>query len=133
MNGKNAVVKGGLHSFLFEIARVSKTSGPHFSVRNSYGGYIIEHHSGRWRATADDAFSTITVETDDGQRLVITNDVMALGDAQVDQICAVGYRCFDAEEIRRRVALSVLAWMALESASVAAVAKAVTAATGEPP
>jgi hypothetical protein len=127
------VVKGGLHSFLFEIARVSKTSGPHFGVSYRYGDYLIEHHGGRWRATADAMFSTITVETDDSRRLVIVNDVMMLGDAQVDQICAAGYRCFDAQEIRRRVALSVLAWWALEGIGIEAVTNAVTAVTGESP
>ncbi len=127
------IIKGGLHSFLFEIARVSKTSGPHFNVRDSYDGYVVEHHGGRWRVTADVAFTTITVETDDGQRLVVSGDVMTLNGAQVDQICAVGYRCFDAKEIRCRVALSVLAWLALEGESIEAVAKAVSAVTGEPP
>jgi len=58
---------------------------------------------------------------------------MTLGDVQVDQICAVGYRCFDAQEIRRRIALSVLTWWALEAEGIEAVAKAVTAVTGEPP
>ncbi len=127
------IVKGGLHSFLFEIGRVSKTFGPHFTVQRSWDGYVIEHHGGRWRATADIAFVTITVETDDGQRLVVSGDVMTLNGAQVDQICAVGYRCFDAQEIRRRVALSVLAGVALEGEGIEAVAKAVSAVTGEPP
>ncbi len=127
------IVKGGLHSFLFEIGRVSKTSGPHFTVRDSWDGYVIGHHGGRWRAVADVAFATITVETDDGQRLVVAGDAMMLNGAHVDQICAVGYRCFGAQEIRRRVALSVLAWWALEGAGIEAVVKAVTAALGEPP
>ena len=121
-----ATVRGGLHSFMFEIARISKTSGPHFSVEKTYDGYVIRHHNGRWTVVTDGAFATITVETDDGQRLRIDGDVMTLGDAQqVDQICAVGYRCFDAQEIRRRVAVSVLAW-ALRS-DVELVAKAVSA------
>jgi len=128
-----ATAKGGLHSFLFEIARVSKTFGPHFDVRDTYDGYIVEHHGGRWRAAADAAFSAITVETDDGQRLRVDGGVMALGGEQIDQICAAGYRCFDAQEIRRRVALSVLAWAALEGEGLEAVAKAVSAVTGEPP
>jgi hypothetical protein len=127
------IVKGGLHSFLFEIGRISKTSGPHFSVQDSYDGYVIVHHGGRWRITTDSTFSVITVETGDGQRLHIDGDVMTLNNTQVDQICAVGYRCFDAQEIRRRVALSVLAWWALEGEGIEAVAKAVTAVTGEPP
>jgi hypothetical protein len=128
------IVKGGLHSFLFEIARVSKTSGPHFVVHESFGGYVVEHHGGRWRAVADAAFSTIVVQTDEGQELRVDGDVMTLGDAQVDQICAAGYRCFNAQEIRRRVALSVLAWMALSgNNSRDAVAKAVAAVTEEPP
>jgi hypothetical protein len=127
-------VKGGLHSFLYEVARVSKTFGPHFIVRSSCDGYVIEHHGGRWRAVADASFSTITVQTDDGQRLRIDGDVMTVGDTQVEQICAAGYRCFDAQEIRRRAALSVLAWTALrDSSDVDAVAKAVAAVTGEPP
>ncbi len=128
-----SIVKGGLHSFLFEIGRVSKTFGPHFTVWSSWDGYVIEHHGGRWRATANIAFTAITVETDDGQRLCIDGEAMTLNGAQVDQICAVGYRCFDAQEIRRRVALSVLAWAALEGEDIEAVAKAVSAVTGEPP
>jgi hypothetical protein len=127
------IVKGSLHSFLFEAARVSKTSGPHFSVWSSYGGYVIEHHGGRWRAVADVSFSAIIVETDDGQLLRLDGDVMTLNGAQVDQICATGYRCFDVQEIRLRVALSVLAWWALEGEGVEAVAKAATAVMGEPP
>ncbi len=127
------IVKGGLHSFLFEIARVSKTSGPHFTVRDLYGEYVIEHHGGRWRAVTDMTFTVITVETDDGQQLRIDGDMMMLNGTQTDQICATGYRCFDAQEVRRRVALSVLAWWALEGAGIEAVVKAVTAALGEPP
>jgi hypothetical protein len=118
---------------LFEIARVSKTSGPHFVVHESFGGYVVEHHGGRWRAVADAAFSSISVQTDDGQELRIDGDVMTVGGAQVDQICAAGYRCFNAQEIRRRVALSVLAWWALEGTGIEEVTKAVTAVTGEPP
>jgi len=127
------VVRGGLHSFLFEVARVSKTSGPHFDVVSTYDGYIIRHHNGRWKVATDATFSAITVETDDGQQLRIDGDVMTLNDVQVDQICAVGYRCFDAQEIRRRVAISTLAWAALESKGIEPVAKAVSAAVGEPP
>jgi len=127
------IVRGGLHSFLFEIGRVSKTSGPHFDVLYHYGEYVIKHHNRRWRAVADDAFSVITVETDDGQRLRIDGDVMTLNDVQVDQICAVGYRCFDAQEIRRRVAISILAWAASMLSPSRPVAKAVSAAIGEPP
>jgi len=127
------IVKGGLHSFLFEIGRISKTSGPHFGVRDSYDGYVIVHHGGRWHVATDAAFSVITVETGDGQRLRIDGGAMMLGDVQTDQICAVGYRCFDAQEIRRRVALSVLTWWALEGEGIEAVAKAASAVTGEPP
>jgi hypothetical protein len=126
-------VRGGLHSFLFEIGRVSKTAGPHFDVEDTYDGYLVRHHLGRWRAAADVTFSVITVESDDGQRLRIDGGVMMLGDVQVDQICAAGYRCFDAQEIRRRVAVSVLAWAALEDRGIETVAKAVSAVTGEPP
>ena len=133
VSGMVVTVRGGLHSFLFEIGRVSKTSGPHFDVQHRYGEYVIRHHNGRWRAVADGTFSVITVETDDGQRLRIDGDVMTLNDAQVDQICAVGYRCFDAQEIRRRIALSFLAWAALEGEGIEHVAKAVSAAIGEPP
>ncbi len=127
------IVKGGLHSFLFEIARVSKTSGPHFTVQRSWDGYVIEHHGGRWRVTADVAFVTITVETDDGQQLRIDGDVMTVNGMQTEQVCAVGYRCFDAQEIKRRTALSILAWVALGYLDRGVVAKALTAVTGEPP
>jgi hypothetical protein len=128
-------VKGGLHSFLFEIGRVGKTTGPHFDVWSTYDGYLIRHYSGRWKATTDYTFSVITIETDDGQQLRIDSGViMMLGDTQVDQVCAVGYRCFDAQEIRRKVALSVLAWAALEDdESIEPVVNAVAAVTGEPP
>jgi hypothetical protein len=128
------VVKGGLHSFVFEIARVSKSAGPHFSVWHHHDGYVIEHHNGKWRVLTDAAFSAITVETDDGQLLSIAVDTMTLDGIQVDQICAVGYHCFDAKEIRRRVALSILAWAALEGGeSIKAVVNAVSTITGEPP
>ena len=66
VSGMVITVKGGLHSFLFEIGRVSKTSGPHFDVQYRYGEYVIKHHNGRWRAVANGTFSVITVETDDG-------------------------------------------------------------------
>ncbi|MFZ8840921.1 MAG: hypothetical protein ACO2PM_18795 [Pyrobaculum sp.] len=62
-----------------------------------------------------------------------TADTMMLNNTQVDQIRAVGYRCFDAQEIRRRVALSVLAWWALEGAGIEEVAKAAAAVMGESP
>ena len=104
---------GGLHSFLYEIARFSRVLGPHYRfnyLRHSrHYCCIIEHHNGRWKAYVESIIATITIKTADGNELVIDEDnKMYFNGKLVKELCAPGYRCFAAEEIRRRVAVAGL-------------------------
>jgi hypothetical protein len=101
------VVLGSLHSFLFEIARVSKKS-LHFEVQQTPHGYVIEHHRGRWRAYVET--EGVRVEADDGHVLTATKEEMRLDGERVDEICAPGYRCFNSEDVVHMAAYSIALW-----------------------
>jgi hypothetical protein len=127
-------VVGDLHSFLYEIARFSKTLGPHYRVH----GYprVIEHHNGRWTVFVESIVSKITVKTASGDVLVVDEDnKMYLNGELVKELCAPGYRCFAAEEIRKRVAVASLLWefWELRISNEEELAKFAEALLGEPP
>jgi hypothetical protein len=108
---QNQTVTGDLHSFLYEIARFSKTMGPHYHFKYHRARYccIVEHHNGRWTAYVESIVSKITIKTSDGNTLVIDEDnKMYLNGVLVKELCAPGYQCFTAEEIRRRIAVAGL-------------------------
>jgi hypothetical protein len=106
--GERRVVTGGIHSFLTEIARISKTSSLHFDVRQTPRGYIIEHHWGRWRVFVE--AGGVRVETDDGHVLTATKEEMVLNGERVDEICAPGDRCYTAKDVIHLAVYSVALW-----------------------
>ena len=108
---QNQIATDDLHSFLYEIARFSKTVGPHYYFKYPRAHYccIIEHHDGKWIAYVESIVSKITIKTAGGDVLVIDEDnKMYLNGELVKELCAPGYRCFTAEEIRRRIAVAGL-------------------------
>jgi hypothetical protein len=107
MSEGRKVVTGGIHSFLFEILRASKTS-LHYTVRQSPHGYVIEHHWGRWRVYVDDLGAR--VESDDGHVLTVTRDILLLDGERAEEICAPGYRCFTARDVLQLVVHSIALW-----------------------
>jgi len=131
-------VTGDLHSFLYEIARFSKTLGPHYRVYHKYPRYccVIEHHNGRWTAFVESIVSKITVKTASGSTLIVDEDnKMYLNGELVKELCAPGYHCFTAEEIRKRVAVAGLLWefWELRISNEEELAKFAEALLGEPP
>ena len=54
-------VKGGLHSCICELGRVTKTRGFHYSVVKRKGQTIIKHHGGKWKVTIEPDEHTIVV------------------------------------------------------------------------
>lgn len=101
-------VSGGLHSFLFEIGRVSKTSSLHFAVQQILDGYVIEHHLGRWKAFVE--AGGVRVEADDGHVLAATKEEMRLDGERVDEVCAPGDRCYTAKDVVHLAVYSVALW-----------------------
>ncbi len=108
MGIERRVVLGGLHSFLYEIARVSKTSSLHFSVQQTPHGYVVEHHLGRWRAFVE--AGGVRVEADDGHVLTATKEEMLLDGERVDEVCAPGFRCYTAKDVVDLVLYSIALW-----------------------
>lgn len=107
MSEVRKVVTGGIHSFLVEIMRVSKTSLLHYSVKQSPHGYLIEHHGGRWRVYVDGWEAR--VESDDGHILTVAQEMLLDGE-KAEEICAPGYRCFTAKDVLRLMACSIALW-----------------------
>jgi hypothetical protein len=99
MSEVRKAVTGGIHSFLVEIMRVSKTSLLHYSVKQSPHGYLIEHHGGRWRVYVDGWGAR--VESDDGHILTVAQEMLLDGE-KAEEICAPGYRCFTAKGVFNR-------------------------------
>jgi hypothetical protein len=127
-------VTGGLHSFVYEIARISRAAGPHYSVRREGArALVVMHHLGKWSARVV-AEREVVVETNDGHVLRTMGDVMELDGRPVEMVCAPGYRCLDAAEIRQRVAAALALWELLEAGyDLKTVVKTAVALTGEPP
>jgi hypothetical protein len=66
-------VEKGLHSFITEIGRFTKTFGFHYEV--TLHPPCIKHHSGRWVVRPAPAWrDAFLVETREGQQLIITPD-----------------------------------------------------------
>jgi hypothetical protein len=108
------IVKGWIHSFLWEIGRVSKTHGFHYEVmEDDFGNFIIKHHNNRWVVKTTNDFREIVIEDAENrtERIVVKGEEIMVGGGRiVREICAWGYRCHAAEEIRRKVAAAVLAF-----------------------
>jgi hypothetical protein len=128
-------VAGGLHSFVHEIARVSKTSGAHYSVRHDGDSVVtVEHHRGRWRARTAISLREIVVETDDGRVMRVVGNTIELDGMPVERICPPGYGCFDAAEIRRRVAAALALQLLVDAGyDIKTVVRVATDLTGRPP
>jgi hypothetical protein len=111
---------------------VSKTSGAHYSVTRLDGDVVIEHHNDRWRARVT-AGREIVVETDDGRVLRVAGGVMELDGRPVERICAPGYKCLGAADIRRRVAAALALWELLDAGyDLGTVARVARILAGEP-
>jgi hypothetical protein len=106
--GDRKTVTGGLHSFLTEAMRVSKTSSLHFYVQRTPHGYIIEHHFGRWRAYVET--EGVRVEADDGHVLTATKEEMSLDGEKIDEVCAPGGGCYMAKDVVHLVMCSAALW-----------------------
>jgi len=56
-------------------------------------------------------FSRITIKAANGDTLVIDKEnKMYINGTPVEELCVPGYRCFTAEDIRRRIAVAGLLW-----------------------
>jgi hypothetical protein len=102
------IVSGGLHSYLYEIARVSKTSSLHFTVRKAPHGYVVEHHLGKWRAIVEP--KGVRVETGDGHTLISTKEEMWLDGERVDEVCIPGAECYTAFDVVHLAMYSIALW-----------------------
>jgi len=101
---KKIRVKKGLHSFVYEIARFSMTSGFHYAVTEGEKRIEITHHGGRWRVIVEP--HVITVRTDDNDVLILKKN-MVLNGEEIEEICDT-IRCYTAREIVEKILLAIV-------------------------
>jgi len=96
-NKRVVTVRGGLHSFLYEIGRITKTFGAHYTV--NFADRVILHHKCKWYVVWSTPRNSYTVCSNDGRRLVVFKDSMYLDGEKIDIITAPGMEEFTASEV----------------------------------
>jgi len=90
-----------LYGFLHDIATMNYHN---YHMRDGVHKYTIE--GSRWKIQTDEPEEIITINTDDGQLLVVHYNELRLDGRQIEKIC-VADRCFTANDIRCMVVTAI--------------------------
>ena len=71
------------------------------------GIYTYTIKGGRWTVETNRPEELISIETEDGNRLVIHYNDLRLNGRSIDKICVQGDRCYTADDIRSMVVTAI--------------------------
>jgi len=99
--------RGDLLEFMIDFAGVVSTYHPRFDVVEAGNGYTLVSRSAKWLARLD---ADGSVEVLAGNDAIRATDTIHYNGRRLDKICAFGWRCLDADELRLLVFTYVAAW-----------------------
>ena len=105
-------IEGGLHSFIFEIGRGTKTSGFHYSICRHGGKTTITHHDKKWRVMIEphEHMITVTAGDDTLEILPTITEKMMLNGELIDAVQPVGDAPIKAPEIVDEIKKAIARW-----------------------
>ena len=99
-------LRGGLLGFIIDVGGFTSTYSPRFDVVETERGYTIVHR--QWLSVLD-LNGNVEIATRRGTFKIIGQEIWLDG-RSIGRICAFGWRCFNADELRLMAFMYAVAW-----------------------